>query len=77
MLDLSKIEANRMDTFAEDVEVAGLVEGVAETVGTLVEQKNNVLAVEVAPGVGAMHTDVVQAAPVPVQPPEQCGEVHG
>ena len=60
VLDLSKIEANRMDTFAEDVEVAALVEGVAETVGTLVEQKNNRLAIEVAPGVGAMHTDVVK-----------------
>ena len=60
VLDLSKIEANRMDTFAEDVEVAALVEGVAETVGTLVEQKNNVLVIEVEPGVGAMHTDVVK-----------------
>ncbi len=60
VLDLSKIEANRMDTFAEDVEVAGLVEDVAETVGTLVEQKNNNLVIEVAPGVGAMHTDVVK-----------------
>ena len=49
-----------MDTFAEDVEVAGLVEDVAETVGTLVEQKNNVLLIEVAPNVGAMHTDVVK-----------------
>ncbi len=60
VLDLSKIEANRMDTFAEDVEVAGLVEEVAETVGTLVEQKNNRLVIEVAPDVGAMHTDVVK-----------------
>ncbi len=60
VLDLSKIEANRMDTFAEDVEVATLVEDVAETVGTLVEQKNNKLVVEVAPGVGAMHTDIVK-----------------
>ncbi len=60
VLDLSKIEANRMDTFAEDVDVAGLVEEVAATVGTLVEQKNNVLVLEVAPDVGAMHTDVVK-----------------
>ena len=60
VLDLSKIEANRMDTFAEDVEVTGLVEGVAETVGTLVVQKNNSLVLQVAPDVGAMHTDVVK-----------------
>ncbi len=60
VLDLSKIEANRMDTSAEDVEVATLVEEAASTVGALVGQKNNQLVVEVAPDVGAMHTDVVK-----------------
>ena len=60
VLDLSKVEANRMDTFAEDVDVATLVEEVTGTVGTLVAQKNNALAIEVAPDVGTMHTDVVK-----------------
>ncbi len=60
VLDLSKIEANRMDTFAEDVQVATLVEEAAGTVGALVAQKGNELVVDVAPEAGAMHTDVVK-----------------
>ncbi len=60
VLDLSKIEANRMDTFAEDVQVATLVEEAAGTVGALVAQKGNELVVDVAPDAGAMHTDVVK-----------------
>ncbi len=60
VLDLSKIEANRMDTFAEDVEVAALVDEAASTVGALVAQKGNQLVVDVAADAGAMHTDVVK-----------------
>ena len=60
VLDLSKVEANRMDTYAEDVEVRALVEQVAATVGALVAQKENRLVVEVATDAGAMHTDVVK-----------------
>ena len=60
VLDLSKVEANRMDTFAEDVSVSTLVEEAAGTVGALVAQKDNRLVVEVAPDAGAMHTDVVK-----------------
>ena len=60
VLDLSKIEANRMDTFAEEVDVRHLVEDVAATVGTLVQQKYNALVVEVEGEVGTMHTDVVK-----------------
>lgn len=60
VLDLSKVEANRMDTFAEDVDVSTLVGEAAGTVGALVAQKDNRLVVEVAPDAGAMHTDVVK-----------------
>ena len=60
VLDLSKIEANRMDTFAEDVDVPELLKDVATTVGSLVQQKNNTLVVEAGDNVGAMHTDVVK-----------------
>ena len=60
VLDLSKIEANRMDTFAEDVDVAGLLNEVATTVGSLVRQKGNTLDVAADDDVGAMHTDVVK-----------------
>ena len=60
VLDLSKIEANRMDTFAEDVDMPELLKEVAATVGSLVQQKNNTLVIEAGDGVGAMHTDVVK-----------------
>ena len=60
VLDLSKIEADRMDTFAEDVDVAALVDEAAGTVGALVGKKGNSLVLDVAPEVGAMRTDVVK-----------------
>ncbi len=60
VLDLSKVEADRMDTFAEDVDVATLVEEAAGTVGSLVGKKGNRLVLDVASDVGSMNTDVVK-----------------
>ena len=60
VLDLSKIEANQMDTFAEEVDVRQLVEDVAVTVGSLVQQKANTLVVDVEGKVGTMRTDAVK-----------------
>ncbi len=60
VLDLSKIEADRMTTYAETFEVSALVQDVANTVGTLVGQKGNTLAIEANPDLGTMHTDQVK-----------------
>ena len=60
VLDLSKIEANRMTTYAEDADVAKLVQEAADTVQSLVERKSNVLEVRLGEGLGAMHQDVVK-----------------
>ncbi len=60
VLDLSKIEANRMDTFAEVTDVAALCTEVGSTVEGLVGQKNNVLEIDVPDGLGTMHTDAVK-----------------
>ncbi len=60
VLDLSKIEADRMTTFAEDFDVEALVRDVASTVGSLVQQKNNEIALDLASGLGTMHTDQVK-----------------
>ena len=60
VLDLSKIEANRMDTFAETVDVAMLMREVAGTVEGLVKGKNNVLDLDLADGLGTMRTDAVK-----------------
>lgn len=60
VLDLSKIEAERMTTYGEDFEVATLIEEIAHTMTGLVEEKGNVLVVEAGPELGGMHTDMVK-----------------
>ncbi len=57
VLDLSKIEANRMTVFAEEFDVAELVRGVGATVDGLVRKKNNSLSVEADGALGSMHSD--------------------
>ncbi len=60
VLDLSKIEADRMTTFAEPFEVATLLHDVAATAEALVRQKDNTLVLETGEDLGAMHTDQVK-----------------
>ncbi len=60
VLDLSKIEADRMTTFAEEVDVEALVRDVASTVGSLVQQKGSEIALDLQPGLGTMRTDQVK-----------------
>ncbi|RYC32092.1 response regulator [Lichenibacterium minor] len=60
VLDLSKIEANRMDTYAETVQVAALMRDVASTVEGLARTKGNALALDLADDLGAMRTDAVK-----------------
>ncbi len=52
VLDLSKIEANRMTSFAEEFDVAGLVREVASTVDSLVRQKANTLVLDLGEAAG-------------------------
>jgi PAS domain S-box-containing protein len=60
VLDLSKIEAERVEIFAEEFSVAEVVAEVAATVEGLVEKKGNHLALEIAEAVGTAHTDVTK-----------------
>jgi len=60
VLDLSKIEANRMTSFAEDFDVAGLAQEVASTVDALVQQKGNTLVLDLGEKLGTMHSDQVK-----------------
>jgi PAS domain S-box-containing protein len=60
VLDISKIEANRMTVFAETVAVDELVSGIASTVESLVARKDNRLVVEAGGRLGTMHTDAVK-----------------
>ncbi len=60
VLDLSKIEAGRMDTYAEEIDVAELVAEVKGTVGGLVARKDNRFVIDLGRGLGTMRTDVVK-----------------
>jgi signal transduction histidine kinase/DNA-binding response OmpR family regulator len=60
ILDLSKIEAGKMELFLEDFGLAELVREVTATVRPLVRTNGNTLHVEVAPGLGSMHADQIK-----------------
>ncbi|NND58868.1 MAG: histidine kinase, partial [Gammaproteobacteria bacterium] len=60
ILDLSKIEASKMELYLEDADVGQLVDGVAGTVKPLVAQNENQLVVERDDDLGQMHADVTK-----------------
>ncbi len=60
ILDLSKIEAGKMELFLESFDVAGMVNEVACTFQPMVETNANTLHVELAPDLGAMHADQIK-----------------
>ena len=57
ILDLSKVEAGKMEIYIEDFSVTQLVSEVFETVRPLVERNGNVLVVEIAENVDRMQSD--------------------
>jgi len=60
VLDISKIEANKMEIYSETFDVAGMANDVASTVESLMLKKNNRFTVRIADGLGSMHSDVVK-----------------
>jgi len=60
VLDLSKIESGKMEGFAETFDVAEMAGTVATTVQALVEKRGNTLTLDLAPDLGAMHSDVTK-----------------
>ncbi len=57
VLDLSKIEAGRMDVYVEEFDVCALVDEVRATIQPLVGEKDNQLVVRGAEGLGTMNSD--------------------
>jgi signal transduction histidine kinase/DNA-binding response OmpR family regulator len=57
ILDLSKIEAGRIELQLESFPIAPLVEDVAQTLGTLAEKNGNRVTVDCPPGIGTMRAD--------------------
>jgi signal transduction histidine kinase/DNA-binding response OmpR family regulator len=60
VLDLSKIEAGKMELFLEDFEVRALVQDVETTIRPLVEKNQNVLEVTCPPDIGTLHADLTR-----------------
>ena len=57
ILDLSKIEAGRMDVFIEDVEVVPLLEEVRAIIVPMAKKNGNVVEFRMAENLGTMRTD--------------------
>ena len=57
ILDLSKIEAGKMDVLIEDFEVAALIAEVQSVIQPLMAKNANTLVVDCAPDLGAMRSD--------------------
>jgi signal transduction histidine kinase/CheY-like chemotaxis protein len=60
ILDLSKIEAGKMDLYLEDFVVQDMVSDVVTTMKPLVDRNSNRLTVEIAPGIVQMRADVTK-----------------
>ncbi len=60
VLDLSKIEAGKMELHLETFELTPALDAVAATVAPLVEKNGNTLRVEVAADVGVMRADLTR-----------------
>ncbi|HEU5100042.1 MAG TPA: histidine kinase N-terminal 7TM domain-containing protein [Roseiflexaceae bacterium] len=60
ILDLSKIEAGKLDLFLEHFNVPALVNYVATTVRPLVEQNHNTLVIDCPSEVGSMYADLTR-----------------
>ena len=60
VLDLSKIEAGKMDLYVESFDIPTMVEEVAATIDALVKKNGNRLNVEVDPSLGEMRADLTK-----------------
>ena len=60
VLDLSKIEAGKMDLYLETFDIAKMVEEVAGTVQPLVDKKANKLDIRCPPSVGVLRADLTK-----------------
>jgi PAS domain S-box-containing protein len=60
ILDLSKIEAGKMDVYLETFAIDEMVENVVSTARPLIEKNQNTLEVHCPPDLGAMHSDLTK-----------------
>jgi GAF domain-containing protein len=76
VLDLSKIEAGKLELNPQTVRLAPLINEVIDTAGQLVEQNKNRLVVDAQENLRRIDRGPHAAAADPAQPVEQCLQVH-
>ena len=64
VLDLSKIEAGKMDLYLETFEIGTMIRDVATTVEPLIHKKGNKFVVECPTDIGTMHADLTKVRQV-------------
>jgi signal transduction histidine kinase len=60
VLDLSKIEAGKMDVYAERFEIRAMLDEVTATARPLIDTNHNALVVHAPPDLGSMRTDLTK-----------------
>ncbi len=60
ILDLSKIEAGKMDLYPESFEIYTMIQDVSSTIQPLVEQNGNVLNIHCADTIGCLYADLTK-----------------
>lgn len=64
VLDLSKIEAGKMEVFLEEFDLPTMVAEVASTIRPMIEKGSNVLEVNCPQDIGTMHSDITKVRQV-------------
>ena len=60
ILDISKIEAGKMDLYLETFDLSAMIQDVVVTIAPLLEPNSNVLEVRCADDLGSMHADLTK-----------------
>ena len=60
VLDLSKIEAGKMELYLEEFDLNQMVKEVVNTISPLIEKNSNVFKVEIPDNIGIMHADLTK-----------------
>lgn len=60
VLDISKIEAGRMEMYLEDFELSTMIDDVSSTTLALVQKNNNVLDTKIEKNIGSMRADMTK-----------------
>ncbi len=60
ILDLSKIEAGKMELYLESFDVSLMIEEIATTITPVIEKNGNTLEREIADDLGSMHADLTK-----------------